>query len=126
MSSTVTRKSRKVTVPAEAVWNVKTVAALISILLGITLLIFAITKLRHAAVNSIPNEFEGRIVEKWAGFTETEEGSHPYFRLQVEIEGRRPFTVPVNRDIYEQAEVGMRLKRSDKGLELIREPDHMR
>jgi len=122
MSSIPRRKSKKVSVPDQSVWNIKTIAALAVILACVALLLFGITKLKQSPVESLPKEFEGRIVDKWAGHYESAEGSRTYYRLVVEVEGQTRYTVPVNPDVYQQAQVGMRLKRSEKGLEVIRAP----
>jgi hypothetical protein len=88
----------------------------------VALLLFGITKLKQSRVESLPDKFEGRIVDKWAGIAESQEGSSPYYRVVVEVEGQNRYTVPVNYDLYQQAQVGMRLRRSEKGLEVIRAP----
>jgi hypothetical protein len=119
MSSKARQKWNKVGGVDDTVWNVKTTAVLLAILVCVSLFIFGIFKLRQARLASIPAEFEGVIVEKQISLAETEEGSYPYFRLLVEVDGKR-FTVAVYKEIYEEAEVGMRLKRSAKGLEVIR------
>ena len=122
MSSIPRRKTKRVSVPDQSVWNIKTIAALVVILSCVALLLFGITKLKQSRVESLPKEFEGRIVEKWAGYSESQQGSSPYYRVVVEVEGQNRYTVPVNQDIYQQAQVGMRLRRSEKGLEVIRAP----
>ena len=105
----------------ESVWTLKTIAILGAVIVAVCLLFFAVTKLKSTAAASLPNEFEGRIVDKWAGFNETQQGSYPYYRVQIELDGQK-LTVPVNAEIYKEAQVGMRLKRSAKGLELIHAP----
>jgi hypothetical protein len=123
MSSIPRRKTRKVSATdPNTVWNIKTIAALALILGLVALLLFGITKLKQSRVESLPKEFEGRIVDKWAGYSESQEGSSPYYRVVVEVEGQTRYTVPVPPDIYQQAQVGMRLRRSEKGLEVIRAP----
>ena len=120
MSSKPNPKPLRIFVPDELVWNIKTIAALVVILACVALLLFGVTRLKQSRVESLPKEFEGRIVDKWAGISESEQGSSSHFRLIVEVEGQNVYTVPVNNDMYQQAQVGMRLKRSEKGLELIR------
>ena len=122
MSSIPRPKPRRVSADPESVWNIKTIGALVVILAFVALLLFGITKLYHSPVESLPKEFEGRIVDKWAGHYESQDGSRTYYRLVVEVEGQTRYTVPVNPDIYQQAQVGMRLRRSEKGLEVIRAP----
>lgn len=47
-----------------------------------------------------PPEYEGKIVEKWAGYDESEQGSRPYFRLLVEPDNGLKFTVAIDRENY--------------------------
>ncbi len=122
MSSKARRKLRDAIPNDEAVWNSKTIAALAVILVCVCLLLFGLSKLKRSQVGAIPNVFEGRIVEKLIASNETEEGSNPYYRVLVEIDGQQRLSVPVNRDIYDQAQVGMILKRTEKGLEVVRAP----
>jgi hypothetical protein len=123
MSSIPRRKAKRVsTADPGAVWNIKTIAVLAAVLGCVCLLFFAVTRLQQSRRESLPKEFEGRIVDKWAGYSESQQGSSPYYRVVVEVDEQNRYTVPVNQDIYQQAQVGMRLKRSEKGLEVIRAP----
>lgn len=122
MSSKARRKAEKRTDLDDSVWNVKTIAVLLAVLACLSLFILGVSKLKQSPVAALPQEFEGKIVDKWAGFSETQEGSYPYFRLLVDVPGHARLTVPVNREMYSEAQKGMGLKRSAKGLELIREP----
>ena len=105
----------------DSVWSLKTIVFLVAIVGCLSLVALGFYKLKMSQVASLPAEFEGQIVEKWAGFNESEQGSSPYFRVVVEVDGSR-LSVPVYKEIYEEAQVGMRLKRSAKGLEVIRGP----
>ena len=121
MSSKARRKSRKVSVPDDQrVWNLRTIGALAGILVLVSLIVFVGVRMKQAQADYLPQEFEGRIVDRWAGSNATQLGDNPYYRLLVEIDGQQR-TVPVNRQIYEEAQVGMRLRRSSKGLEVIRD-----
>jgi len=122
MSSIPRRKTKRVSAPDESVWNIKTIAVLAAVLACLCLFFFAVTRLNKSQQESLPKQFEGRIVDKWAGYSESQQGSYPYYRVVVELEGQNRYTVPVNQDIYQQAQVGMRLRRSEKGLEVIRAP----
>lgn len=121
MSSITRRRAQRVAglVPD----SVSIIAAPVVVLACVALLLFGITKLKQSRVESVPKEFEGRIVDKWAGISESEQGSSTHFRLIVEVEGTGVYTVPVNNELYQQAQIGMGLKRSEKGLELIRGPN---
>jgi hypothetical protein len=73
-----------------------------------------------------PVEYEGRIVDKWAGYNHSEQGSFPYFRLLVETENGQKLTVAVDKENYERAQVGMRIKKTQKGIELTSaKPQHL-
>jgi len=122
MSYKVQKSSIKVNLN-DSVWNLKTIAWLGLILICVCLLFVGVTKLMQSRLNAVPAEFEGRIVEKTVASNETDEGSHAYYRLRVQVEGQpEPLVVPVTRGIYEEAQVGMRIKRSGKGLEVFRSP----
>jgi len=65
-----------------------------------------------------PQEYEGRIVDRWAGYDHSDEGSFPYFRLVVETDDKQKITVAIDRDNYEQSKVGMRIKKTPAGIEM--------
>ncbi len=65
-----------------------------------------------------PHAYEGRIVDKWAGYSDTDQGSFPYFRLVIETDGSQTLTVAIDRDNYERAKVGMRIKKTSAGIEM--------
>ena len=119
MSSIPRRKTKRISASdPDAVWNIKTVAVLAGVLVCFCLLFFWI----ESRVASVPKEFEGRIVEKHVTGSDTEDGSYRHYRVLVEIDGQPRLSLSVNRDIYEQAQVGMVLKRTEKGLEVVRAP----
>ena len=64
-------------------------------------------------------DFEGTIVERWADYSETQEGSRPRLRLLVESQDGKRFTVKVDANVYESAKVGMRIKSKSGQIELI-------
>jgi len=82
-------------------------------------LIWGIMRYRSSPNSPFRNEYEGRIVEKWAGYSESELGSRPYFRLLVENDDKVRFAVAVTSEIYERAEAGMRVKKTEDGIELL-------
>lgn len=65
-----------------------------------------------------PAEYEGRILDKWAGYSHTDEGSFPYFRILLETDEGGQLTVAVDNKTYDRAKIGMRIKKSSKGIEL--------
>ena len=65
-----------------------------------------------------PPEYEGKIIDKWAGYSHTDLGSFPYFRLLVETAGNQKSTVVVDQQTYDRAKVGMWIRKTAKGIEL--------
>ena len=65
-----------------------------------------------------PDDYDGKIIDKWAGYSHSEQGSFPYFRLLIEREGGQRSTVAVDQKTYNQAKVGMRIRKSKAGIRL--------
>jgi hypothetical protein len=65
-----------------------------------------------------PPEYEGKIIDKWAGYSHSEKGSFPYFSLLVETAGGQRSTVAVDQQTYDRAKVGMRIRKTKAGIEL--------
>ena len=64
-------------------------------------------------------DYEGTIVDRWADYAESEQGSHPRLRLVVELQDGKRFTVKVDPNVYESARVGMRIKSRSGQIVLI-------
>lgn len=92
------------------IWGV----IIIAVLIGIFVLAYRASR----GIN--PAEYEGRIVDKWAGYTHSDEGSFPYFRLLLETESGRRLTVAVDQVTYHRSKIGMWIKKTRKGIELTR------
>jgi hypothetical protein len=56
------------------------------------------------------SDYDGVIVDRWADYSESQQGSRPYFRLLVEDANGKRFKVRVDPNVYESARVGMRIK----------------
>ena len=80
--------------------------ALIFVMLG-ALLLFAWQRSTRSVDSG---DYEGRIVDRWADYVESNEGSRPRFRLLVESQDGKRFPVKVEPTVYESARVGMRIK----------------
>jgi hypothetical protein len=65
------------------------------------------------------SDYDGKIVDRWADYTQSEQGSRPYFRLLVESNDGKRFTVKVDSNVYESARVGMRIKSTGGQVVLI-------
>ena len=63
-------------------------------------------------------DYEGVIVDRWAGYIESDLGARPYFRLLIEDEKRGRITVSIDGDTYHRAQVGMRVSRRKGKVEL--------
>ena len=67
-------------------------------------------------------DFEGSIVDRWADYAESEQGSTPRLRLVVESRDRKRLTVKVDPTVYESARVGMHIN-SRAGQIVLIEPE---
>lgn len=101
-----------------SVWRLRTIFWLFLILVMFSALMLGLYRMRSSTQGPFRAEYDGRIVDKWAGYSETDEGSRAYFRFLVEDDHRTRFTVSVSADIFERARVGMRVKKSENGIEL--------
>lgn len=103
-----------------SVWRPKTVLWLILILAALALLFWFVYRVWAPPRGVYRAQFEGRIVDKWADYSETDQGSVPQFRLLVEGVDRNRFVVSVSPDIYERSKVGMKVRRTARGnIELM-------
>jgi hypothetical protein len=64
-------------------------------------------------------DYEGKIVERWGDYSESNEGSRPQLRLVVESPDGKRFTVRVDANVYESARVGMGIKNRGGQIVLI-------
>src|SRR6267378_107630 len=55
-------------------------------------------------------DYEGRVVDRWADYAESKQGSRPRFNLLIESPDGKRFTVKVDSSVYESAKVGMRIE----------------
>jgi hypothetical protein len=69
--------------------------------------------------NIFPAEYEGVIVEKWADYQETDQGSRPHFWLLLEMENGQRLTIGTTSHLYNQARVGSRIRKTSAGIELM-------
>ena len=95
------------------------IISLAVILLVVTVVFWGLFRYKSSPRGPFRNEFEGRVVDKWADYTHSEEGSRPYFRLVVEGDDRARFAVSVSAEVYERAKVGIRIKKTEEGVELM-------
>ena len=93
--------------------------SLLGLLVVATLLTFAVVIWQKSTQPVNTSDYDGTIVDRWADYTQSEQGSRPYFRLLVESNDGKRFTVRVDSNIYESAKVGMRIKSKDGQVVLI-------
>ena len=94
-------------------------------ILGILIIAMAgilIVLVWQQSTTPVATDYEGTIVDKWAKYAETSEGSRPLLHLVIEAEGGQRFTVRVNPNVYESARIGMRVK-SQKGQIVLIDSD---
>ena len=58
----------------------------------------------------VNTDYEGRIVDRWRDYAESQEGSRPRLHLVIETEDSKRLIVNVDPNVYESAKVGMRIK----------------
>lgn len=103
----------------ESVSRVKGFVWLVVILVSFAALLFFGYYVKR---QSRPLEYEGRIIDKWAGYSHTaEHGSIPYFKIHLETKDGQRLIVSVNDGIYHRAKVGMWYKKTRTGIELLDE-----
>ena len=56
------------------------------------------------------SDYEGRIIDRWADYAESDQGSRPRFHVLVESQDGKRFTIAVDVSVYESAKVGMQIK----------------
>ena len=95
--------------------EIKTVVGIAAVVLLLGIIVFVLYK---GKLEGHRNEYEGTVVEKWAGYNHTQEGSFPYYRLLVESDDGGRFTVRVEYQTYQRAEPGSRIKKSKMGIEV--------
>ena len=91
-------------------------------ILGILIIAMAgilIALVWQQSTRPVANDYEGTIVDKWAKYAETSEGSRPLLHLVIEAEGGQRFTVRVNPNVYESARIGMRVRAKSGQIELV-------
>jgi len=93
--------------------------SLLGLLVVATLLTFAVVIWQKSTQPVNTSDYDGTIVDRWADYTQSEQGSRPYFRLLVESNDGKRFSVKVDPNIYESARIGMRIKNKDGQVVLI-------
>jgi hypothetical protein len=72
------------------------------------------------------SDYEGKIVDRWADYSQSTQNSRAYFRLVIETGDGKRVTVKVDENVYQSARVGMRIKSRDGQVVLIEEKSVLR
>lgn len=111
------RSSQNEAEPADWIrGNWKTAIAALVVVIGLCLVFYYVWGGRATST-----DYEGKIVDKWADYTASTQGSQPYFRLVVETGDGKRLTVKVDQNVYQSARVGMRIRSKDGQVVLIEE-----
>jgi hypothetical protein len=91
--------------------------------LALFLLVFYAAYQFHSSPTGLHRtEYNGKIVDRWAKYHETEQGSVPSFTFMIEQDDGQRFPVAVSSEIYQLGKVGMRIKKTQAGgVELLDE-----
>ena len=90
-----------------------------AIFLGLTLVAVVVVVWQRINNPIAQGDYEGTIVDRWADYSESDQGAKPFFRLRVESQDGKRFTVKVDPNVYESARVGMRIKSRSGQVVLI-------
>ena len=74
---------------------------------------------RFTSTGAYRQRYSGIIVDKVTRFNESEQGSSMGRYLIIEEESKGRTEVIVSEDVYQRASVGMRINKSDKGIDLV-------
>ena len=83
---------------------------------------FAVTCRKNFST-PVSSAYEGQIVDKWRGTTESETGSFPYYRLLIEQSGGSRITVPIDYDTYTRLNIGMWIKFENGKIDVSVRPE---
>jgi len=104
-----------------AIGEWKYTTLLLSVVVGTMFVLLVVLVWRVPRQKPI-GDFDGVIVDRWAGYNESDYGSKPYFRLLVEIENSKRITIGVEPDLYHRSKVGMGVKNRNGRVELVEAP----
>ena len=93
-----------------------------AIVLGLVVVAFFSTLILliwQRSTKPMVGDYEGTIVDRWADYSESSEGSQPRLVLIVESTDGKRFTVKVDPNIYQSARVGMRIRSRSGQVVLI-------
>ena len=110
------RRTKKVELDGERKSHVMVVIWSVVIIAGFIAALGLSYRVQH---NIFPAEYEGVIVEKWAKYQETDQGSRPHYWLLIEMENGQRLTIGTTSHLYDHAKVGSRIRKTSAGIELM-------
>jgi len=99
-------------------FGVRTTAVILSVLV-VAMLATLVAVVWQKSTTPVPTDYEGTIVDRWADYSESDQGSRPGLALVVESPDRTRFTIRVDAGVYESAKVGTHIKSKSGQLVLI-------
>lgn len=99
---------------ADTPWTPSTILILVVILVCFSGLFTVVY--RSSRRGAFRPEYSGTVVEKWAKYNETEQGSQPLFRLLLEGDNNTRFVVVVDDNTYYKARPGMKITKTPRGI----------
>src|SRR2546421_2825098 len=99
--------------------NHRVSAIILSVIIIGILATLAVTVWKKSTTPSDTSDYEGRIVDRWTDYSNSQYNPQPYFHLLVESNEGKRFSVRVDPNVYESARVGMRIKSRSGQVVLI-------
>ena len=93
-------------------------AVMIAIMIVIAMLAALLLYPQYTLSGPYRREYEGKVLDKSITLNDSRTRTGARRRLHLEGRDGERFQVAVNEDIYERAQVGMRIRRSPSGIEL--------
>jgi len=87
--------------------------ALIGVIFGVVLIV-AWNRCSQPALT----DYEGVILDRMAGYRESEQGGQPHFRLLIQQDSGAKRTVTIDDETYHRARVGMKIRSRQGKIEL--------
>ena len=116
-SMATTKKKQRVQTDRR-LFKEKISTVIIGLLVVATLFAFA-QVIWQKSTQPVSTDYDGTIADRWADYSNSQEGSRPFFRLLIESDDHKRFTVKVDPNVYESARVGMRIKSRSGQVVLI-------
>ncbi len=73
-------------------------------------------------LTTVREDYEGIVMDKWMGLSESTQGSRPYYKLLIEKSDGDRFRASVTEDEYQRCQVGMKITNVKGQLEFFKRP----